>query len=121
MKKLISIILAAAVVFSFAATAFAAPSNLITKEEAKAIALEHAGVAKEDVRFLKSKLEFDDGIYEYEIEFDVGFEKEYEYTVNAENGNIIDYDMDIDRADHVKFSAFLNWFRNLFAVLFGKA
>lgn len=122
MKKLISIILAAASVLTISTAAFAAaPENLISAEEAKAIALEHAKLTAEDVSFTKAKLEFDDGRYEYEIEFNVGYEKEYDYTVNAENGAIVEYDVDIDRPDYFEFAMIIEWLRNFFASIFSKA
>lgn len=70
MKKLIATLLALVVAASVSVTAFAAPSqDLITKDQAKAIALEHAGYNAEEVKFLKARLDFDDGRYEYDIEF----------------------------------------------------
>lgn len=122
MKKLISIVLAVAAILTMATTAFAAPpANLISEDEAKAIALEHAGFSAEEVKFTKVQLDFDDGRYEYEIEFNVGYEKEYDYTVNAENGAILEFDLDIDRPDGFEFFMIIEWFRSFLAYLFGKA
>lgn len=96
MKKLISITLALTLALIFAASAFAAPANLISEEEAKSIALEHAGLSADDVFFTKSKLDYDDGRYEYEIEFNQGYEKEYDYTIDAQSGRIVDFDYDYE-------------------------
>ena len=88
MKKIIAIVLALATVFTFSATAFAAPSGRINKAQAKQIALDHAGFTENEVRFTKAKLDFDDGIFEYDIEFFVG-RVEYDYTIAAADGRII--------------------------------
>ena len=91
MKKIIAIVLALATVFTFSATAFAAPSGRINKAQAKQIALDHAGFTENEVRFTKAKLDFDDGIFEYDIEFFVG-RVEYDYTVAAADGRIIKFE-----------------------------
>ncbi|MBE6648729.1 MAG: hypothetical protein E7614_04320 [Ruminococcaceae bacterium] len=65
------------------------PQNAITADEAKEIALTHAGLVEEDVTFTKVKIDKDDGIYEYEIEFKTD-SKKYEYEINAEDGQIIE-------------------------------
>ena len=93
MKKIIAIVLALATVFTFSATAFAAPSGRINKAQAKQIALDHAGFTENEVRFTKAKLDFDDGIFEYDIEFFVG-RVEYDYTIAAADGRIIEFDID---------------------------
>ena len=56
MKKIISLILAAAAILTMAVFANAASANQITVEQAKAIALEHANLKEEDVKFTKSEL-----------------------------------------------------------------
>lgn len=70
-------------------------SGQITLDEAKAIALEHAGFTADQVRFTKSKLDRDDGTDEYEIEFKANG-AEYEYKINAFTGKIVEYDIDND-------------------------
>ncbi|MBQ3498062.1 MAG: PepSY domain-containing protein [Clostridia bacterium] len=119
MKKLIALTLALLAVFTVGTTALAAPTdNLITKDEAKAIVLEHAGYEAADVRFTKVKLDFDDGRYEYEIEFRAEGNLEYDYTLNAENGRIVEYDRDYDAPDRFEFFNLVAFLKNLFAKLF---
>lgn len=65
----------------------------ISIEEAKNIALKDAGVSANEVRFTKTKLEQDDGILKYEIEFIKG-DYEYEYEINAANGAVLEHDVD---------------------------
>lgn len=66
---------------------------LLTDEEAAAIALEHAGVSADQVTGLRISYELDDGIPEYDVEF--FFDRmEYDYTIHAETGEILSFDMD---------------------------
>ena len=58
----------------------------ISVERAKQIALAHAGVGS--AKFKKAKLDYENGIKVYEIEFKVG-NLEYEYDINVSNGAII--------------------------------
>lgn len=120
MKKLIALLLALLVVFSLSATAFAAqPENLISKERAKEIALEHAGYENSEVKFLKAKLDYDDGRYEYDIEFRADDNYEYEYSINAVNGRVVEYDRDYEAPRRNNSFSLVAFFRNLFARLFG--
>ena len=91
MKKIIALVLALATVFTFSATAFAAPSGRINKAQAKQIALDHAGFTENEVRFTKVELDYDDGAYEYEVEFTAN-NTEYDYTVAAADGRIIKFE-----------------------------
>lgn len=68
-------------------------TELLAEAEAKAIALEHAGVAEANARFHKVHLDTDDGRREYDIEFRVG-NVEYEYEIDAQTGRIHDHDKD---------------------------
>ncbi len=70
-------------------------TETITLDRAKQIALDKAGLSESQVTFEKAKLDEDDGIMVYEIEFRSG-NREYECTVNASNGNILEYEVDDD-------------------------
>ena len=70
-----------------------APSADIGVEKAKEIALAHAGVGS--ARFTKAKIDYENGIKVYEIEFKVG-NMEYEYDINVSNGAIISSSAEID-------------------------
>ncbi len=70
-------------------------TELLAEAEAKAIALEHAGVAEANARFHKVHLDTDDGRKEYDIEFRAGH-MEYEYEIDAQSGRILDFDKDRD-------------------------
>lgn len=64
-------------------------------EEAKTIAVGHAGFSVSDVNFSKTKLEKEHGTMVYEIEF-YKDGMEYEYEINAETGEIIKSEVDRD-------------------------
>ena len=64
-------------------------------DQAKTIAAQHAGFGVNDVVFSKTKLERDDGLYVYEIEF-YKDRMEYEYTIHATTGRILEFDAEYD-------------------------
>ena len=70
-----------------------AASSVISVDKAKQIALSHAGVS--GASFKKVKLDKDDGVRVYEIEFKVG-NVEYEYDIDASSGAIISSSSEID-------------------------
>lgn len=65
----------------------------ISVEKAKQIALSHAGVGS--AKFTKAKLDYEDGVKVYEIEFKVG-NVEYEYEIKVSNGAIVSSSSEID-------------------------
>lgn len=67
----------------------------ISGDEAKAIALEHAGLAEADVEFVRIRLDYDDRRAEYDVEFFRGNE-EYDYEIDAVSGEIVAYDYDVE-------------------------
>jgi uncharacterized membrane protein YkoI len=70
----------------------AAPDNLMSEDEAIQIAKAKAGSAAE---VIESELDEDDGRWHYELELrDDRYE--YEVDIDAENGNIIDFEKDQD-------------------------
>lgn len=69
--------------------------NYIGVDKAKEIAVKHAGLSASDVKFSKAKLENDDGVTEYEVEFYRG-RMEYDYSINAKNGEILEYDSEYE-------------------------
>ena len=69
----------------------------ITAAEARAIALEHAGVAEADAQFVREKEDYDDGRAVYEIEFYAG-NTEYDYEIAKDTGEIVSVDHDMEAA-----------------------
>ena len=70
-----------------------AKATEISVEKAKQIALSHVGV--ESARFTKAKIDYENGVKVYEIEFKVG-NMEYEYDINVVNGAIVSSSAEID-------------------------
>ena len=70
-------------------------SGLIGEAKAKSIALAHAGISENNVRFIKAKLERDDGVQIYDVEFKQGY-MEYSYEIHATTGAILEWDHDYD-------------------------
>lgn len=63
----------------------------LTKEEARDIALKHAGLTAAEVTRLRVEFDYDDGVPEYEVDFfHNGYE--YDYEIHAETGKIIKWD-----------------------------
>lgn len=65
----------------------------IGAEKARTLALEHAGV--EDALFLKTELDYEDGLRVYEVEFYAGG-REYDYEIDAAEGTVLKFDYDIE-------------------------
>ena len=99
MKKLFStpkkaiILVICIVVVMIAAGVMAFNSTLITKAEAKSIALKDAGLSEAEASALRVRFEFDDGRFQYEVDF-YNNGTEYEYLIQAKNGEIIARDID---------------------------
>lgn len=64
-------------------------STYIGIDKAKAISLSSAGLTASQVIFTKAKLDKEDGIRVYEIEFE-DTANEYEFKIHAQNGKIIE-------------------------------
>ena len=73
-------------------------SNYISKEDAVKAGIAKAGVDETQVNNLTVEYDCDDGIMIYEVDFSVG-NQEYEYDVNCETGEILDFESDIDDGD----------------------
>lgn len=73
----------------------AASGAAITAEEAKQIALEHAGVNEADIRALELETDRDDGRTVYEFSWKVGW-TEYDYDIDAATGEILSFSQETD-------------------------
>ena len=95
LKKLSSLALVLALVFSLSVSAFAAD---ISADKAKEIALGKAGVAAADVVNLRAELDYDNGLKFYEVSFLVpqadGSYLEYDYDIGAADGKVYDHEVD---------------------------
>jgi uncharacterized membrane protein YkoI len=70
-------------------------SPYIGEAKAQSIALTDAGLSEADVRKLKVKLDREDGVKVYEVEFKSG-RMEYEYEIHPISGAILKSDMEYD-------------------------
>lgn len=66
----------------------------ISRDEAKEIALSHAGLKDTDISYYKSELDRERKSIVYEIEFDSG-KYEYEYEIDADTGKIVKAEKEI--------------------------
>lgn len=69
--------------------------SYIGVSKAKEIALKDAGLTASKVDFVKAKLDKDDGRRVYEVEFYQG-NMEYDYTIDAYTGEILEWDTEYD-------------------------
>ena len=65
----------------------------IIREQAEAIALEHAGFTADQVSRLHTEYEVDEGIPRFEVQFHQD-RWEYDYEINANTGEILSWDRD---------------------------
>ena len=77
-------------------TASQSGSGTITEDQARQIALDHAGLSASQVTFLKSSLDYDDGRQVYDVEFYSSDYTEYDYEIDAATGDILSYDSDAE-------------------------
>ena len=68
-------------------------TQIISDAKAKEIALNHANLSKNQVSYINAHLDYDDGIQVYDVSLYVN-DVEYSYEINAQNGNIVSYEMD---------------------------
>ena len=71
-------------------------SAALTADQAKDKALAHAGLKANQVNFVKSKLDWDDGRQVYDVEFYTSDYKEYDYEIDASTGEVVSYDFDAE-------------------------
>ena len=76
--------------------AAAGSQTTVTAEQAKAKALEHAGVQAENIPFINVILDYDDGRMVYDVEFYTNDYKEYDYEIDATTGAIVSWDYDAE-------------------------
>ena len=69
--------------------------QFIGEERALEIALEKAGVSADNIFAKRVTLDFDDGVWHYEVEFKQG-KYEYEADIKATDGSILSWDIDND-------------------------
>ena len=71
-------------------------SAAITEDQAREIALADAGLTTEEVTFLKTQLDRDDGRLVYDVEFYTADYTEYDYEIDAADGTVLSSDFDAE-------------------------
>lgn len=69
--------------------------SMISEAKAREIALADAGLKESEISNMRIKLETDDGIQEYEVDF-YADNKEYDYDIDATDGTIRSKDSEIE-------------------------
>ena len=65
----------------------------ISKSEVKDIVISHANIQSNDVKKWSIEFKYEDGMFIYEVDA-VFNNQEYEYEINARNGEVILYKLD---------------------------
>lgn len=73
-----------------------AAATAVTEEQARETAMSHAGLTADQVTFVRSELDRDDGRLMYDVEFYTSDYKEYDYEIDAATGEILSYDYDAE-------------------------
>lgn len=92
MKKIISVILACLLCLSIGATGVFA-ANYIGEAKAKEIAFSKAGITAEKAKFVTCKLDYENGVAVYEVEF-YSDKTEYSCDINAKTGKVLKFEID---------------------------
>ncbi len=71
-------------------------ADMISDDEARSTALAHAGLTADQVTFIKSDIDWDNGNRNYDVEFYTQDHTEYDYTIDSYTGEVIDYDYDAE-------------------------
>ena len=69
--------------------------SLLTAKEAEDIALNRAGLTRQQVTQLRTEYDFEDGKHTYEVDFRQGF-WEYSARIDAETGEILEWERERD-------------------------
>lgn len=111
-KKRLAIIISAVIIVLVAAGAgiFAyasdvAKKNSIGLDNALNIAMIDAGATEDNTTVTKAKMDFEKGVFTYDIEFIVNGSDEYDYSIKASDGTILNKDRDIRDEDRNSVSA----------------
>ena len=83
---------------------FEAEAKAITEDAAKKTAYADAGVKESDVLRVKARLETDDGVQKYDVEFHTAG-AEYNYDISAADGKILEKDIELHKPAQKKKKA----------------
>ena len=81
----------------------------ITADQARQIALNHAGLSASQVAFVRSHLDWEHGRQVYDVEFySTSNYTEYDYEIDATNGTILSYDYDAEYWNRPSYPSYPN-------------
>lgn len=69
-------------------------SHVISADDAKDYALNHAGLTENQATFVRSERDLDDGTLKYDVEFYTNDGLEYEYEIDSSTGKVLSFDID---------------------------
>ena len=92
MKKTFISLALAALIFS----GCGAQAKDIGADKAKEIAISHAGINAQEANFIRTDKDRENGKTVYDIEFYSKDKTEYDYEIDAETGDIISYDSEVE-------------------------
>lgn len=72
------------------------PADMLTEDAVKEAALTHAGIAADEVTFVKAGLDWDDGREYYDVEFYTADHREFDYDIDPYTGAVLSYDHDAE-------------------------
>ena len=70
-------------------------SHIISADDAKDYALNHAGLTENQTTFVRSEPDLDDGTLKYDVEFYTNDGLEYEYEIDSSTGKVLSFDIDV--------------------------
>ena len=71
----------------------------VDETQAREIALSHAGVSQDQVAFIQSKLDSEQGRQVYEVEFYTKDYREFDYDIEVSSGTVLSFDYDSEYYD----------------------
>lgn len=69
-------------------------SHVISADDAKDYALNHAGLTENQATFVRSERDLDDGTLKYDVEFYTNDGLEYDYEIDSSTGKVLSFDID---------------------------
>ncbi len=92
MKKLVLLLTSLVLIL----TACGSAEAKLSADEVKQIALNNAGLSNEEVTFIKAEKDRENGKVVYEVEFYTKDNREFDYEIDANTGDILSYDTDAE-------------------------
>lgn len=98
LKKLFAVLSALAIILTLPTSALAAS---VTRDEAKAIALNDSGFKEDSIIYVKVKADNENGTAVWDVEFTasaLGLYHEFDYTVRKSDGAVLDKEYELESA-----------------------